>query len=266
MMQSMSGEKRNADVSNRGSGPIILRRIIQHLKDRDWPAITIELVIVTLGVLLGIQFSNWNDERRERAMEKAYLERVLDDIDLSIETTENVRRFLTGYSDNYALILRATRSCELPTEDRDAFADGMSDLGKIGPSVFVLGTMDEMLSSGSFGLIRNRDIRDLLNGLKRDSVYQAEVRSALYAYIEEMANFAGRYAVREYAERKGPFDPVGWEEMNIDFPALCNNRPFRASVSHVRAMTDNMIDLNDRALTKLRPAREALKQELDSLR
>src|SRR5215213_348316 len=42
------------------------RRIISFMRDRDWPGALFELLIVALGVLLGIQASNWNESRDER--------------------------------------------------------------------------------------------------------------------------------------------------------------------------------------------------------
>ena len=45
---------------------MILRRIIENLKAQNWTAIGIELAIVILGVFIGTQVSNWNQERIER--------------------------------------------------------------------------------------------------------------------------------------------------------------------------------------------------------
>ena len=42
---------------------MILRRLIEHLRHEQWAAIAIELVIVVLGVFIGMQVSNWNQQR-----------------------------------------------------------------------------------------------------------------------------------------------------------------------------------------------------------
>ena len=39
---------------------MILRRLAQSLKEQNWTAITIEFVLLVLGVFLGIQAANWN--------------------------------------------------------------------------------------------------------------------------------------------------------------------------------------------------------------
>ena len=54
-------------------GEMILRHLAGRLKQQDWIAVGIEFVLVVVGVFLGIQVANWNGDRRERALELAYL-------------------------------------------------------------------------------------------------------------------------------------------------------------------------------------------------
>ena len=42
---------------------MILRRLTENLKQQHWTAIGIELVIVVPGVFIGMQVSNWNEDR-----------------------------------------------------------------------------------------------------------------------------------------------------------------------------------------------------------
>ncbi|MEZ5918201.1 MAG: hypothetical protein R3C40_11675 [Parvularculaceae bacterium] len=42
---------------------MILRRVIDHVKAQAWTAVFLDFVIVVAGVFIGIQVSNWNDER-----------------------------------------------------------------------------------------------------------------------------------------------------------------------------------------------------------
>jgi hypothetical protein len=45
---------------------MFLRRIVDHLKTQNWTAIGLDLAIVVIGVFIGTQVSNWNQERIER--------------------------------------------------------------------------------------------------------------------------------------------------------------------------------------------------------
>ena len=51
---------------------MLLRRIIEHTNAQNWTAIMIDFVIVVVGVFIGIQVANWNEqlafERREQVL------------------------------------------------------------------------------------------------------------------------------------------------------------------------------------------------------
>ena len=42
---------------------MIRRRVVEQLKNQQWVAAGIELVIVVVGVFIGLQASNWNQQR-----------------------------------------------------------------------------------------------------------------------------------------------------------------------------------------------------------
>lgn len=241
---------------------MILRRLAQHLKEQNWTAVVIEFVIVVFGVFVGIEAQQWSVEREQRRLEHAYLERVLADLNLSIETNElNITR-LTGNSDGSTLVLNSLRSCSLPEGRRDAFADGLSDIAKVGPSVFVLSTVDEMLSAGTFSLIRSQRIRDSLNGLARDAKYQQNIYAVISAQLAASTATTNTRVIWTYQDHKTPFDPVAWTDMEIDFDALCKDKEYQAAVSNARYLTNAGISLNRRAITSLLGARSVLEQEL----
>lgn len=241
---------------------MILRRLNRSLKEQNWTAIVIEFVLLVAGVFLGIEAQQWSNARVEREQERAYLERILADINLSIETNElNVTR-LTAYSDEESFVVNSLRRCALPESQRDYFADGISDLGKVGPSVFVLSTVDEMLSAGKFSIIRNSKLRDTLNGLARDAKYQGNIFTAINTQIGAVFTTTSARVIRTYTDHKTPFDPVRWNELDINFGALCRDRDFQSAVSTIRYLSDNGISLNDRALSSLRHAKADLEREL----
>ena len=46
---------------------MILRRLSQSLNEQNWVAIWIEFMLLVVGVFLGIQAANWNQEREARS-------------------------------------------------------------------------------------------------------------------------------------------------------------------------------------------------------
>ncbi len=59
---------------------MILRRVIKHVRNQEWTAIAIDLLIVVVGVYIGIQAQAWNAERENRKIEHQYLLDLHDEI------------------------------------------------------------------------------------------------------------------------------------------------------------------------------------------
>ncbi|OGT60806.1 MAG: hypothetical protein A3E01_19685 [Gammaproteobacteria bacterium RIFCSPHIGHO2_12_FULL_63_22] len=69
---------------------MIVRRIVEHLKNQHWTSVLIELAIVVLGVFIGLQVDNWNQARGERAAETGYLSGLREDVDYSTDKLQTL--------------------------------------------------------------------------------------------------------------------------------------------------------------------------------
>ena len=58
----------------------MLRRIAANFRRQDWTAVAIELVVVVLGVFIGVQASNWNEQRETDQKATMYTARLKDDL------------------------------------------------------------------------------------------------------------------------------------------------------------------------------------------
>lgn len=70
---------------------MILRRLAQNLKEQGWTAITIEFVLLVLGVFLGIQVANWNTAVADRRVAETYLAAIADDVRSDISELAHAR-------------------------------------------------------------------------------------------------------------------------------------------------------------------------------
>lgn len=64
----------------------MLRHVIVQLRRQDWTAVAIELIVVVAGVFIGVQASNWNEDRVSRAHEHELL------VDLRAEVAESIHQ------------------------------------------------------------------------------------------------------------------------------------------------------------------------------
>ncbi|MBP8081361.1 MAG: hypothetical protein KAY12_04305 [Arenimonas sp.] len=137
---------------------MILRRLSQSLKEQNWTAIIIEFVLLVTGVFLGIQVSNWNAERETRQKSAIFTARLMTDlrveawayqylIEYQRDVQANARRALDGFDGSQPLsdeqlVIAAYRATQYESQDRHR------------------ATYDELVSTGTIGLITNQKMRD----------------------------------------------------------------------------------------------------------
>jgi len=59
---------------------MILRRIAEGIRQQDWFVVFVEIMIVVVGIFIGLQVDDWNQARKDRIDESAYLVRISEDI------------------------------------------------------------------------------------------------------------------------------------------------------------------------------------------
>lgn len=69
-----------------------MRRFARRLAQQDWFAVAIEFALVVAGVFVGLQVANWNDSRKDRALEATYLARIAQDIRSDISEMDEIIR------------------------------------------------------------------------------------------------------------------------------------------------------------------------------
>jgi hypothetical protein len=72
---------------------MFLRRIIDHLRVQNWTAIAIDFVIVVIGVFIGMQVSNWNAERKEKAETQRMLAQLIPELQSQLEFFDSVNSY-----------------------------------------------------------------------------------------------------------------------------------------------------------------------------
>lgn len=72
---------------------MILRRLISNLRTQNWTAIGLELAIVIIGVFIGTQVSNWNEQRLERRQTERMLSQLQPELQGLLGFFEGARTY-----------------------------------------------------------------------------------------------------------------------------------------------------------------------------
>lgn len=107
---------------------MILRRLSQSLKDQNWTAIWIEFILLVTGVFLGIQVSNWNEARADRAAYEAALGRLGAEIDTNLASLDVFDASIKGELANAATALTVLQSCVDSEENRRIVDAGLDSI------------------------------------------------------------------------------------------------------------------------------------------
>lgn len=224
---------------------MILRRLTQSLKEQNWTAIAIEFVLLVLGVFLGIQVANWNEALIERRDAHDVMQRLEEDLRLTIKLTQRNAEFMTANARDTDLVLDRLRACELPEADRDRFANGLYTLGKIMPARWVRTTFDELRDSGRLRLIGNAELRRALSETARRQDSHEGIFQTRLGRLDPHIVYADSQVIFDVAASTGGSGDITWQQLDIDFDAACKDRRFQTAVAAIRNYTyDGLFDSN----------------------
>jgi hypothetical protein len=225
---------------------VILRRLSESLKAQSWVAICIEFVLLVAGVFLGIQVANWNEARRDRVLERHYLERLREDFVLSVSGSEASNAALEKQAALASLMLDRLRACRLDGHQREEFAQGLYVLGRQEPPMLTRGTLDELGSTGRLGIIRSVKLRQALAKVVQRQERTAKVFDIILARrTEPLGYIDARCTFLVPQGNTGAPEPG---QILFDFPALCGDPVYINAVSHLRQSVHVVIGQNRRLI------------------
>ena len=137
---------------------MILRRVIEHVRNQQWTAIFIDLVIVVLGVVIGLQVDNWNEERRDRARERVYLESIAAELDESIVSIERSIELTEQRIALDELLITASTDPEVVRAEPGRFIYAITRGGWTFAPTLSGNTFEEIKSSGNLAIFRDRKL------------------------------------------------------------------------------------------------------------
>lgn len=137
-------------------------RFVRHVRAENWFAVGVELVVLVLGIFLGLQVTDWNQDRLDRKAEAGYLISLQSDLEATRanvqHTSESLRGMMTALRTLASINAENIDSFDIRELDR-LIANGMWDLS---PLEVQMSTYAEMLSSGNTTIVVNRGIQQHL--------------------------------------------------------------------------------------------------------
>lgn len=137
---------------------MLLRRVIEHVREQNWFAVGLDFVIVVVGVVIGIQVANWNEERLQAREGALYAARLQADL------REEYRNWL-GLVDYLGVVRQNADRATAILEGRQEATDEALLIHAYRATQYMYfqrrrSTFEELTSTGSLGLIADQRLRD----------------------------------------------------------------------------------------------------------
>ena len=148
---------------------MILQKIASAIRRQDWFQVTIEILIVIIGIFLGLQVQASYEARAERQLELAYIERLLKDADNSILVQQATLEDMTSRIDKFQRLLDMLEDNMISDDNLDEFSKIYLETFGWRAIQYYQETMNELISSGTLSVIRSTDFRTKISSF-RDSI------------------------------------------------------------------------------------------------
>jgi len=180
---------------------MLLRRIAEHLKVQNWTAVLLDFLIVVVGVYIGIQAANWNDERRAREERATSLDRLHSEAEMSVAflhaVVEQYRRTIEARS---SVLSRAAEG-EIDAVEQEQMVLAINYLPFYPAVAPPRGVYDEIISAGQFRHLGDAGVRAAITRY----YFQLESLNSFMSYARGMSEHMSVW--RHPAVRK-EFDPA----------------------------------------------------------
>lgn len=136
-----------------------LRRLSQRLRQYDWFAAAIEVVIVIVGILIALQVDNWNGERQDRQLGREYAGRLHAGLLSDLNNAASARDFWNKVADYQAAATRHAETGELANGSAWFTVLSYYQASQLRPYELDDTTFLEMRDAGELRLIEDADLR-----------------------------------------------------------------------------------------------------------
>lgn len=204
---------------------MIIHRIADAIREQNWFTVIIEIMIVMIGIFLGLQVTEWNEDRKDRALEQEYLARLATEIHLADESlqwrfndklkvTENLRQ-VVGYFHGIPEHQNLTPAHCRAMQHSHRFSDPEADMPVVA----------ELIATGNLDLITNKDIRLAITTLLLTQERRVDLLRDVQSQRAVLSSdFPGLIAFSTDPADIGSINDIGH---TCDFEAMKSDQPFK---------------------------------------
>lgn len=178
---------------------MVLHKFMRGLRERDWGAVAMEIFIVVIGVIIALQVSNWNDDRKDASRGDEYLRRMQNELHGDIRQLGDISAFWAAVNTQGMAALAHAEHGTLLEGSAWKTLLAYYQASQIWPYRKDNTTFQEIRASGEFGLIRDQALRARISShyASGSNSEVSEVLAVIPAYRETVRGMTP-WAIQEY--------------------------------------------------------------------
>ena len=242
---------------------MILRRFMQHVREQNWFAVSLDVIVVIVGIFLGLQVQNWYEEQGERALEEEYLMRIEGELLQSIELNESVFNVGKSALDNLSAIMKSIETCEIAAGDEDSIATGLYRLSNTLPASYLRSVIDELNTTGNFKIIQNVALRDAFAGYMQFFSTGLDVTNQMRDRINPHVTFVEKQLVYRLKDGNTTYRNFSRDEIIFNFEEFCSTEGNLEAISAIRTFRQVNTSRAEDAIRRQSELRDMVRLELE---
>ncbi len=224
---------------------------MQHVKDQNWLAVGLDVCVVVVGIFLGMQVTNWTQERNETALEQQYLQRLNEDLKENVAELSSLAEFHGKIRNNINEVASFLMQEEWNPDTHATLTKRVTPWNAVPSAALQMGAWEELLSTGRLALIKDRQLRELLQKVAASQTQSNGTIDYIRqggGYLEEHMNEISYLFRAESGEMfiRFTFEPVFQDEKFVTL--MLFQASIQARLQNLRA---NQAKTNEVALSHL---------------
>ena len=258
---------------------MIIRRLAGFIRQHDWFAVTIEVLVVIVGLLLAFQLDRWWEQRGERLKEAEFVVRLAADVASDTESIDQAIELATMRKGMAELLMDVAEDPSAATRDPVRFVAAVQQAAYTFAPILSAYTFEEMRSTGSLRLLRDPEVKNALYsyyGLNRNlAQYRASQLMTEQRYHELAAGVLAYEHSRFIKDTWGVIGPDDLEQFDgsdLDLSGIDpvverfgSNGDLMAWLPEIRSLQIELINFNEWLLDEANRLQSQLRSYAKSL-
>ena len=143
--------------------PMILSRIATAIRSQAWPILLTELLVLVLGVFIGLQADDWNQQRKDRSAALSYLDRIQVEIASNLAAAKAIAEGHAMRAVTLAAVynILSGRPADWPPQEDLQYTLCRWYITPVSRATYIV--FSELQATGGLSLIRDPELRAVIH-------------------------------------------------------------------------------------------------------